>query len=229
MSEIWAALGGDSRTSNFARVARTRPARTWLVAFLSFSAFASLVIFVLFLILLGPSNLSAQTCAVTQLRVSVKDRSGTAVANAKVWLGDDSEAGARTTDDDGLAEFQNPGCGQVVVHAGSDGFKTVEEQLEIAGEEPMQTELTLAPESVQECEPLSRVFLGGHAVREGFQGPDEVHATAVAERLQLVQPLQRAQRSRQCRRSSVRGFLRELHAALSRRSGSALLKRSPYV
>ena len=72
------------------------------------------------------------------------------MANAKVWLGDDSEAGARTTDDDGFAEFQNPGCGHVVVHAGSDGFKTVEEQLEVAGEAPILTELTLAPQSVQE-------------------------------------------------------------------------------
>lgn len=145
MSETWAGLGsGGGRVSNRAHAAGARPARTWFVAFLSSIAFTSLVVF------LGPSSLSAQTCSVSQLRVSVKDRTGTPVANAKVWLGDDSEAGARTTDDDGFAEFQNPGCGHVMVHAGSDGFKTAEEQLEVAGEEPILTELTLAPESVQE-------------------------------------------------------------------------------
>jgi hypothetical protein len=102
-----------------------------------------------FLLFLWPPALSAQTCSVSQLHVSVKDRSGTAVANAKVWLGDNAEAGAQTTDD-GFADFANPACGPIVVHVASDGFKTADETVEIAGDEPMQMELTLAPASVQE-------------------------------------------------------------------------------
>lgn len=145
MSEIWAGLGlGNGRASDGAHAAAARAARTSRTAFLSFLAFTSLAI------LLGSSRLSAQTCAVTELRVAVKDRSGTAVVNAKVWLGNDAEAAATATDDDGVAEFPNPACGQLVVHAGSDGFQSVTQQIEIAGAEPVQAELTLAPASVQE-------------------------------------------------------------------------------
>ena len=72
------------------------------------------------------------------------------MAGAKVWLGDDATAGSQTTDEDGLADFANPACGPIVVHAASDGFKTADERVEIAGDRPMQAELTLVPASVQE-------------------------------------------------------------------------------
>lgn len=157
MSEIWAGLGsGNGRRSACPRAAAGPRAQDSRIAFLLFAALTS------FLLFLWPSALSAQTCSVSQLRVSVKDRSGTAVANAKVWLGD-AEAGAQTTDDDGIADLPNPSCGPAVVYVASDGFKTADKTVEIAGDQPMQTELTLAPASVQENLEVRATTLGMEA------------------------------------------------------------------
>jgi hypothetical protein len=92
----------------------------------------------------------AQTCSVSQLRVFVQDRSGIPISDAKVWLADNSEAGAQTTDAEGAANFSNPSCGNVVVHASSDGFQQLAKTFQITDAGPTEVTLIMAPATVQE-------------------------------------------------------------------------------
>ena len=92
----------------------------------------------------------AQTCSVSQLRVFVQDRSGVPISDAKVWLADNSEAGAQTTDAEGAANFSNPSCGNVVVHASSDGFQQLAKSFQITDAGPAEVTLIMAPATVQE-------------------------------------------------------------------------------
>ncbi len=92
----------------------------------------------------------AQTCSVSELRVLVQDRSGVAISDAKLWLGDNSETGSRITDSEGTAEFNNPSCGDVVVHASSDGFQELAKTIQITGAGPVEATLVMAPATVQE-------------------------------------------------------------------------------
>jgi TonB-dependent Receptor Plug Domain len=92
----------------------------------------------------------AQTCSVSELRVLVQDRSGVAISDAKLWLADNWEAGSQMTDAEGTAEFSNPSCGDVVVHASGDGFQELAKTIQITGAGPVEATLVMAPATVQE-------------------------------------------------------------------------------
>jgi hypothetical protein len=102
------------------------------------------------LALLSSASCIAQTCSTDQLRVLVKDRSGTAIAEAKVWLGEESQAEARTADAEGIAAFSNLACGTQVVHAWSDGFEELRASVQLTGAASVQVNMILAPQTVLE-------------------------------------------------------------------------------
>src|SRR5438270_2255517 len=113
----------------------------------SFAAPATLLILIA---CVAPWRLRAQSCSVSQFRVVVTDRSGTAIAGANVWLGDQLEATARMTDGDGVVTFDNPNCGSVGVHVSSEGFQKIERTVQISGAEAVEATFILAPKTLQE-------------------------------------------------------------------------------
>jgi hypothetical protein len=107
-------------------------------------------LFLIAILLLLPSAAIAQTCAVSQLRVLVRDTRGAPVSGAIVWLGEDANAASRITDEDGAVEFANPRCGFTVVRVTSDGFQELRRDVEITGRAPIEINAALVLQSVVE-------------------------------------------------------------------------------